>query len=42
MFWFSGHNACETLALQPEIKPESPASEGKVLNTGPPGKSLKF
>ena len=32
--------ACGILAPQPEIKPTPPALEGKVLTTGPPGKSL--
>ena len=40
MFWFFGHKACGILALQPGIKPTPPALEGKVLTTGPPGKSL--
>ena len=29
------------LAPQPGIKPTPPALEGKVLTTGPPGKSLE-
>ena len=40
MFWFFGHEACGILAPQPGIKPASPALEGEVLTTGPPGKSL--
>ena len=42
MFWFFGHKACGILAPQPGIKPTPPALEGKVLTTGPPGKSLTF
>ena len=38
MFYFFGDKACEILAPQPGIKPTS--LEGKVLTTGPPGKSL--
>ena len=34
--------ACMILALQPESKPIPLALEGKVLTTGPPGKSLSF
>ena len=37
---FFGHEACEILAPQPGIEPVLPAMEGKVLTTGPPGKSL--
>ena len=40
MFWFFGRKACGIVAPQPEIKPAFPALEGKVLPTGPPGKSL--
>ena len=40
MFWFLGQEACGIFALWPEIKPISPAMEGKVLTTGPPEKSL--
>ena len=39
MFWFFGLKACGILAPWPGIKP-APALEGKVLTTGPPGKSL--
>ena len=35
-----GHKACGILVPQPGIKPATPALEGKVLTTGPPGKSL--
>ena len=42
MFWFFGHKACGILAPQPGIKPTPPALEGKVLTTGPPGKSQTF
>ena len=34
--------ACETGATQPQIEPASLALEGKVLTTGPLGKSLRF
>ena len=34
-----GHDACGILTPQPGIKPTPPALEGKVLTTGPPGKS---
>ena len=40
MFWFFGPKACRILAPRPEIEPVLPALEGKVLTTGPPGKSL--
>ena len=36
IFW---PQACGILAPQPGIKPSSPALEGKVITTGPPGKS---
>ena len=42
MFWFFGHEACGILAPRPGIEPAPPALEGKVLTTGPPGKSLIF
>ena len=38
-FWFSGCEACWILSPQPGIKPVPPTLEGKVLTTGPPGKS---
>ena len=37
-----GHEACGILASWPGVKLTPPASEGKVLTTGQPGKSLKF
>ena len=42
MFWFFGPEACGILAPRPEIEPTPPALEGKVLTTGPPGKSPTF
>ena len=39
LFWFSCSEACGILAPQPGIKPTPPALEGKVLTTGPPGRS---
>ena len=39
MFWFFGLKACGILALLPGIEPTPPALEGKLLTTGPPGKS---
>ena len=36
MLWFFGHEECG----QPGIEPASPVLDGKVLITGPPGKSL--
>ena len=39
MFWFFGYEACGTLAPWPGIEPAPSALEGKVLTTGPPGKS---
>ena len=39
MFWCLDCEACGILAPQLEIKPESPACEGKILTTGLPGKS---
>ena len=40
MFWFFGLQAYGISAPGPRIKPTSPALEGDVLTTGPPGKSL--
>ena len=40
MFCFFGREACGILAPPPGIEPAPPALEGKVLTTGPPGKSL--
>ena len=40
MFWFFDPKACRILAPRPEIEPVLPALEGKVLTTGPAGKSL--
>ena len=34
--------ACGILVPQPGIEPESPALEGEVLTTRPPGKSLNW
>ena len=42
MFWFFGYKVCRILAPGPGIEPLSSALEGKVLTTGPPGKSLNF
>ena len=42
MFWFFGHKAYEILAPQPTIEPVPTAFEGKVLTTGPPGKTLSW
>ena len=39
-FVFFGHEACESSAPRPGIEPRPPALEGRVLTTGPPGKSL--
>ena len=39
-FVFFGHEACESSAPRPGIEPPPPALEGRVLTTGPPGKSL--
>ena len=39
-FGFFGYEACGVLAPQPGTEPAPPALEGKVLTTGPPGKSL--
>ena len=41
MFWFFGLEAHGILASQPGIEPRTPALEGKVLTTGPPGESLE-
>ena len=40
MFWFFGRQACGILATRPGIQPATPAVEGEVLTSGPPGKSL--
>ena len=40
MLWFYGHKACGILAAWSGSKPLPPVLEGKVLTTGPPGKSL--
>ena len=40
MFWPLAYEACGILAPQPGIEPTSPALEGEVLTTGPPGKSM--
>ena len=40
MFWFFGHEACGILDPWPGMEPALPELEGKVLTTGPPGKSL--
>ena len=42
MFWCFGSKACGILAPQPGVEPAPPALEGKVLTTGPPGKSLSY
>ena len=42
MFLFFGPKACGILAPPPGIKPTSPALEGKVITSGPSGKSLSF
>ena len=39
VFWFFGRKAHGFLAPRPGIEPAPPALEGKVLTTGPPGKS---
>ena len=39
MFWSFGREACGILVPLPGIEPTSPALEGEVLTTGPPGKS---
>ena len=40
MFWVLGQEACGILAPRPGIEPKTPALEGEVLTTWPPGKSL--
>ena len=40
MFWFFGHEVCGILVTRPGIEPAPSASEGEVLTTEPPGKSL--
>ena len=44
LFWvfveFFGQEVCGISAPRPGIQPSAPALEGKVLTTGPPGKSL--
>ena len=40
MLWCFNYKACGILPLQPGIEPTPSALEGKVLITGPPGKSL--
>ena len=42
MFWFLGQQACGILALWPGIELTSPALEGKVLTSEPPGKSYIY
>ena len=42
MFLFFGHDACGILAPWPGLKPAPPTLEGKVLTTGPPGKSQEY
>ena len=39
MFWCFGCKASGILAPPPGIEPAPPVLEGKVLTTGPPGKS---
>ena len=39
VFWFFGHKAYRILAPWPGVEPTPPALKGKVLTTGPPGKS---
>ena len=39
MFWFFSHKAYGILAAQPGTELALPVLEGKVLTTGPPGKS---
>ena len=41
MFWFFGSKAGGILTPRPGIEPMTPALEGKVLTTGPLGKSPK-
>ena len=40
MFWFLGPEAGGVLAPQPGIQSATPAVEGEVLTTEPPGKPL--
>ena len=40
MFWFFGHKTYGISVSRPGIEPTPPALEGKILITGPPGKSL--
>ena len=40
ILWLFGCEARGALATGPGIEPTPPALEGKVLTTGPPGKSL--
>ena len=40
MFWLFGPKPCGILAPQPGLEPVSPALEGEVLITGPPGTAL--
>ena len=42
MFWLVGHNPRGILVPQLGVEPELPALEGRVLTTGPPGKSLSL
>ena len=39
MSWVFGPEARGILALQPGIKPTTPALEGEAVSSGPPGKS---
>ena len=39
MFWFSHHEARESLCPQPEIKPALRILENEVLPTGPAGQA---
>ena len=39
MFWFFGHKACRVLGSWPGMDHIPPVLEGKILTTGPPGKS---
>ena len=41
-FWFFGCKACRISAPLSGIRPTLPASEGEVVTTGLPGKSLLF
>ena len=40
MFWLFGHEAYGILAPQPGLELAPPLLEGRVLTSGPPGKSL--